>query len=184
VQPIGTLWARFPRVVRDLAMACGKQVRLDMEGQDTALDRNTIEAIRDPLTHLLRNAVDHGIEVPEARQAAGKSAEGRLSLRAFHEHGRVTIEVADDGAGIDAERVKARAVERGLVTLAEAARMGEREALGLIFVPGLSTARQPTGVSGRGVGMDVVRTNIEEVGGTVEVCTADGRGTIFSVRVP
>jgi two-component system chemotaxis sensor kinase CheA len=184
MQPIGNVWNKLPRVVRDLSVTLGKQVRLEMVGQDTELDKTIIEAIKDPLTHLVRNAVDHGIETPEERLAAGKPAEGRLTLRAFHEGGQVNIEIADDGAGIDAEGLKAKAVAKGVATTEQVARMGEREALNLIFAPGFSTAAAVTNVSGRGVGMDVVRTNIERIGGTVDVHTDLGTGTSFKVKIP
>ena len=142
MQPIGNVWNKFPRVVRDLAVSCGKQVRIEMEGADTELDKTIIEAIKDPLTHIVRNSVDHGIEPPEQRARAGKPVEGRLSLRAFHEGGQVNIEITDDGAGIDLERVKRKAVERGTISPEQAARMSEREALNLIFLPGLRRPRR------------------------------------------
>jgi two-component system chemotaxis sensor kinase CheA len=184
MQPIGSVWGKFPRIVRDLAVACGKQVRIEMEGEETELDRSIIEAIKDPLTHLVRNAVDHGIEPPDARVAAGKPPEGRLVVRAFHEGGQVNIEIVDDGAGIDPERVLAKALERGFVGPDRAARMSEREILDLIFRPGFSTAERVTNVSGRGVGMDVVRTNIERIGGSVDVHSRRGEGTTFRVKIP
>ena len=158
MQPIGNVWNKFPRVVRDLAKGCGKQVRLEMDGKDTDLDKSILEAIKDPLTHLVRNSVDHGIETPEARIAAGKMAEGVVTLRAFHEGGLVNIEISDDGAGIDIERVRAKAVEKGVVSAERAAQMADREVANLIFMPGFSTAAKVTNVSGRGVGMDVVNT--------------------------
>jgi two-component system chemotaxis sensor kinase CheA len=184
MQPIGTIWSKLPRVVRDLALACGKQVRVEMEGPETELDKTIIEAIKDPLTHIVRNSVDHGIESPQVRAAAGKPAEGGLFLRAFHEGGQVNIEISDDGGGINVDRVKAKAVDRGLVTLEHAARMSDREAFGLIFAPGFSTAEQVTNVSGRGVGMDVVRTNIEKIGGTVDVSSKLGEGTTLMIKIP
>ncbi|MFA9444669.1 chemotaxis protein CheA [Egicoccus sp. AB-alg6-2] len=184
MQPIGNVWNKLPRVVRDLALSCGKQVDLVMEGQDTELDKTIIEAIKDPLTHLVRNAVDHGIESVERRVAVGKSRTGRLVLRAYHEGGQVNIEIADDGAGIDATKLKAKALEKGLITAQQAGSMREREALQLIFGAGFSTAAQVTNVSGRGVGMDVVRTNIERIGGTVDVHTELGGGTTFKVKIP
>jgi two-component system chemotaxis sensor kinase CheA len=161
MQPIGNLWSKFPRIVRDLAVACGKQVRLEMDGQETELDKTIVESIRDPLTHLVRNAIDHGIETPERRAAAGKPPEGRLRLHAAHEGGKVIIEMSDDGGGIDPERVRHKAVASQLVPADNAARLGERELLDLIFLPGFSTTDRVTQFSGRGVGMDVVRTNIE-----------------------
>jgi len=184
MQPIASVWDKLPRVVRDLSLSCGKQVRLEVQGKETELDRTIIEAIKDPLTHVVRNSLDHGIETPEARVAAGKPATGTLHLRAFHEGGQVNIEISDDGAGIDPERVKKKAIERGLVTAERASQMGERETLRFIFMPGFSTAERVTNVSGRGVGMDVVRTNIEKTGGTVEVQSALGRGTSLKIRIP
>jgi chemotaxis protein histidine kinase CheA len=184
MQPIGNIWSKFPRVVRDLATASGKQIRLEMEGKETELDKTLIEAIKDPLTHLVRNAVDHGVEMPEARVAAGKPAEGCLYMRAFHEGGQVNIEISDDGAGIDIERVKQKALEKGLITSDQAARMSDRELQNLIFLPGLSTAEKVTNVSGRGVGMDVVKTNIEKIGGMVDIQTRAGRGTTLKIKIP
>jgi chemotaxis protein histidine kinase CheA len=184
MQPIGNIWARFPRLVRDLAMSCGKQVRIEMEGKETELDKTLVEAIKDPLTHLVRNAVGHGIETPEARRACGKPAEGRLFLCAFHEGGQVNIEISDDGAGINLEQVKQKALERGLVTPDYAARMGEREILNLIFLPGFSTAKRVTNVSGRGVGLDVVKTNVEKIGGTVDMQSRSGQGTTLKIKIP
>ncbi len=184
MQPIGNVWSRFPRVVRDLAMACGKEVRIEMEGKETDLDKTIIEAIKDPLTHLVRNSVDHGIEPPEVRRQRGKPAEGRLFLRAFHEGGQVNIEIADDGAGIEPEKLKRKALERGLISQEQAARMAEREALNLIFLPGFSTAAKVSNISGRGVGMDVVKTNIEKIGGTVDLHSQPGRGTTIKIKIP
>ncbi len=184
MQPIGNVWNKFPRVVRDLAVQFGKQVRIEMEGSETELDKTIIEAIKDPLTHIIRNAVDHGIELPEKRQSAGKSPQGCLKLRAFHEGGQVNIEVADDGAGLNLDRVKQKAVERGMVSPEKAARMGERELMNLIFLPGFSTARQVTNISGRGVGMDVVKTNIEKIGGTVDLHSSAGEGTTLKIKIP
>jgi two-component system chemotaxis sensor kinase CheA len=184
MQPIGNIWARFPRLVRDLAMSCGKQVRIEMEGKETELDKTLVEAIKDPLTHLVRNAVDHGIETPQERLACGKPAEGRLFLCAFHEGGQVNIEISDDGAGVNLEQVKQKALERGVITRDQAARMGEREILNLIFLPGFSTARKVTNVSGRGVGMDVVKTNVEKIGGTVDMQTRPGQGTTLKIKIP
>jgi two-component system chemotaxis sensor kinase CheA len=184
MQPIDNIWNKFPRVVRDLALACGKQVRVEMEGKETELDKTLIEAIKDPLTHLIRNSVDHGIESPEKREAAGKPPEGRLLLRAYHEGGQVNIEVSDDGAGVDVPRVKHKAVERGLITPQKATQMSEREALDLLFLPGFSTAQKVTKVSGRGVGMDVVKTNIEKIGGSVDIQSSLGKGTTIKIKIP
>jgi len=184
MQPIGQVWSRLPRVVRDLGAQCGKPVRLVMDGKETELDRTLLEAVKDPLTHLVRNAVDHGLESPEDRVAAGKPAEGTLSLRAYHEGGQVVLETTDDGGGIDPVRVGEKAVEKGLVTRDDLARMSDREILDLIFRPGFSTAAAVTNVSGRGVGMDVVRTNIEKIGGTVDLSSQVGRGTTVRIRIP
>ncbi len=184
MQPIDNIWNKFPRVVRDLATSCGKRIRVEMEGKETELDKTLIEAIKDPLTHIVRNSADHGIERPEVRTAAGKPAEGRLFLRAYHEGGQVNIEISDDGAGIAVDRVKRKAVDRGLITAEQAARMGEREALNLIFLPGLSTAEKVTNVSGRGVGMDVVKTNLEKIGGAVDIQSQVGKGTTLKIKIP
>ena len=184
MQPIDHVFSKFPRTVRDLAVACGKEVQFQIDGADTELDRTLVESIRDPLTHLIRNAVDHGIEPPDVRAAAGKPRAGRLRLRAFQESGQVVIEVADDGAGIAVEAVRAKAVARGLVSADQAATLPEDRVLQFIFEPGFSTAAQVTSVSGRGVGMDVVRTNIEAISGTVDIHSVAGRGTTVRVRVP
>jgi two-component system chemotaxis sensor kinase CheA len=184
MQPIGNIWSKFPRTVRDLVVSCGKEVRIEMEGKETELDKTIIEAIKDPLTHLVRNSVDHGIELPGVRVKAGKDPVGVLTLRAFHEGGQVNIEIADDGAGLNVERIRAKAVERGVVSAEQAARMRESEIFNLIFLPGFSTAAKVTNVSGRGVGMDVVKTNIERIGGTVDVQSKAGRGTSIRVKIP
>lgn len=185
MQPIRTIWSKFPRLVRDLSVNLGKQIQLEMEGEETELDKTLIEAIADPLIHLVRNCVDHGIEQPEVRTALGKPATGRLFLRAFHESGHVNIEISDDGAGIDANRIKEKALERGLIGAEKANQMGDQEAQNLIFLPGLSTATRVSNLSGRGVGMDVVRTNIEKINGTVDVYSpAPSRGTTFKLKIP
>ena len=184
MQPIGNIWNKFPRTVRDVAAACGKQIRIEMEGKETELDKTIIEAIKDPLTHIVRNSADHGIEPPAKRVAAGKSAEGRLLLRAFHEGGQVNIEISDDGAGLDGEKIRRKAIEKNLITAEQAARLTEREAVNLIFLPGFSTAEKVTNVSGRGVGMDVVKTNIEKIGGTVDVQSRAGAGTTVRMKIP
>jgi len=184
MQPIGNIWSKFPRTVRDVATMCGKQVRIEMEGKETELDKTIIEAIKDPLTHIVRNSVDHGIETPPERVAAGKTAEGRLLLRAYHEGGQVIIEISDDGAGLDSEKLSRKAVEKGLITQEQSAKMGEREATNLIFLPGFSTAEKVTNVSGRGVGMDVVKTNIDKIGGTVDVQSKPGAGTTVRMKIP
>ncbi len=184
MQPIDQVFSKFPRIVRDLAVTCGKEVSLVIDGADTELDRSLIETIRDPLTHLVRNAIDHGIEPPETREARGKPRAGRLSLRASHESGQVTIEIADDGGGIPVEAVRRKAVARGLVGEAEAAALPDDRVLQFIFEPGFSTAAAVTDVSGRGVGMDVVRTNIEACGGSVDLSSRPGQGTTVRVRIP
>jgi len=184
MQPIGNVWNKLPRVVRDLATGCGKEVRIEMAGKETELDKTIIEAIKDPLTHIVRNSVDHGIESPEVRVERGKSPEGCLLMRAYHEGGQVNIEISDDGGGIDSERVKQKAMQRGLITPEQAARMSDHEALHLIFLPGFSTAEKITNVSGRGVGMDVVKTNIEKIGGTVDLQSQKGEGTTLKIKIP
>jgi two-component system chemotaxis sensor kinase CheA len=184
MQPIGNIWNKLPRTVRDLALGCGKQVRVEMEGQETDLDKTLIEAIKDPLTHLVRNSVDHGIERPEVRQAAGKDPEGRLTLRAFHEGGQVNIEISDDGAGLDQERIRNKAVQKGLISAEQAGRMSDRELVNLVFLPGFSTAETVTSVSGRGVGMDVVKNHIEKIGGTVDLQSTFGHGVLVRMKIP
>ncbi|HEY1808686.1 MAG TPA: chemotaxis protein CheW [Acidobacteriaceae bacterium] len=184
MQPVSYVFSRFPRMVRDLSLSLSKRVRLEMEGQETELDKSLLEAIRDPLTHSIRNAIDHGIESPEARTAAGKPAEGTVRLRANHEGSHVIVEVQDDGAGMRIDRIRDKAVERGLIPAQRAEQMNERELLQLIFLPGFSTAAAVTSVSGRGVGMDVVRTNVEKIGGKVEVESQAGKGTVLRLRIP
>jgi two-component system, chemotaxis family, sensor kinase CheA len=184
MQPIGNIWSQFPRTVRDVALGCGKEVTIEMEGKETELDKTIIEAIKDPLTHLVRNAVDHGIELPEVRVKAGKQRSGRLVLRAFHEGGQVNIEIRDDGGGLNRDRIRQKAVERGVVTVEQAARFSERDIYNLIMLPGFSTAEKVTNVSGRGVGMDVVKTNVEKIGGTVDVQSVAGQGTTVRVKIP
>lgn len=184
MQPIGQVWSKMPRIVRDLAHLLGREVALEMEGHDTELDRSLLEALRGPLTHLVRNALDHGLEPPEQRVALGKPAAGRLHLRAFHESGQVVVEISDDGRGIDPAVIGAAAVSRGVVTREQLARMEPRDVLHLIFRPGFSTAEQVTNVSGRGVGMDVVRTSIERIGGSVDMLSVVGSGTTCRVRIP
>jgi two-component system chemotaxis sensor kinase CheA len=184
MQPIGNIWSKLPRVVRDLSASCGKEIRLEMEGKETELDKTIIEAIKDPLTHIVRNSVDHGIETPGVRLERGKAAEGCLKMRAFHEGGQVNIEIIDDGGGIDLERVKQKAIQRGIISPEQAARMSDHEGLHLIFMPGFSTAEKITNVSGRGVGMDVVKTNIEKIGGTVDLQSQLGKGTTLKIKIP
>jgi two-component system chemotaxis sensor kinase CheA len=184
MQPIDHIWSKLPRVVRDLSTSLGKQVQLVMQGKETELDRSLLEAVKDPLTHLVRNAVDHGVEDPERRVAAGKSPEGTLTLRAYHEGGHVAVEVADDGAGLDVERIAQKAVENGIVRADQVTTMDRRDIMALVFQPGFSTATKVTNVSGRGVGMDVVKTNIERIGGAVSVDSALGEGTVWRLTIP
>jgi len=184
MQPIGVVWNKLPRVVRDLASSCGKQIQLEMDGAGTELDKSIIEAIKDPLTHIVRNSCDHGIEMPDTRAKSGKATQGRLNLRAFHEGGQVNIEISDDGRGIDPEKIKQKALQKGLIRPEQAQRMSEREAINLVFLPGFSTAEQVTNISGRGVGMDVVKTNIEKTGGTVDIASRAGHGTTVKIKIP
>ncbi|MBR0662324.1 hybrid sensor histidine kinase/response regulator [Neoroseomonas oryzicola] len=184
MQPIGTAWAKLPRLVRDLAHELGKKIDLDMRGAQTELDRQVLELIRDPLTHMVRNSGDHGLETPAERRAAGKPETGRIMLNAYHEGGHIIIEIGDDGRGLPVDRIRAKALANGLATEAELAQMSEREILRFIFAPGFSTAQQVTSVSGRGVGMDVVKTNIEKIGGTVELVSKEGRGATFTIKIP
>jgi len=184
MQPVSNVFSKVPRLVRDLCQSLGKRVRLDVEGQETELDKSLLEAIKDPLTHAVRNALDHGIELPDVRVAAAKDPEGTLKLRAVPEGSHVIIEVSDDGAGISVDRVREKAIERGLISAERAAQQPERDLLQLIFLPGFSTASAITKVSGRGVGMDVVRTNVERIGGKVELDSRPGKGTTLRLRIP
>lgn len=184
IQPIGHVWTTLPRLVRDLASASGKQIHLVMSGAETEVDRQILRALRDPLTHMVRNAVDHGVEQPEVRRAVGKPLQGTIRLDAFREGEHVILEIADDGVGIPVGRVRAKAVERGLVNAADAARLPDARVLRFILEPGLSTASHVTSLSGRGVGMDVVRRNIEQVGGTIELHSEPGIGTTTRLRIP
>jgi two-component system chemotaxis sensor kinase CheA len=184
MQPVSNIFSKMPRIVRDLSQSLGRRVRLQVEGQETELDKSLLEAIKDPLTHAVRNSLDHGIEPPDVRVAAGKDPEGTLKLRAAQEGSHVIIEVYDDGAGISVEKIRKKAVERGLITAQRASRQSDRELLQLIFVPGFSTAAAVTNVSGRGVGMDVVRTNVEKIGGKVEIDSRAGKGTTLRMRIP
>jgi two-component system chemotaxis sensor kinase CheA len=182
LMPIANVFRRFPRIVRDLAGSLGKTVTLEMTGEETELDKQVIEEVSDPLTHLIRNAVDHGLESPADRVAKGKPAEGRIDLRAYHEGGNVVIEIADDGAGINTQRVRQKAIERGLIS-ADAA-LSDEETNQLILLPGFSTAEKITDVSGRGVGMDVVKRNVEALNGTISIQSTPGKGSCFRIRLP
>ncbi len=182
--PIGKVFNKFPRLVRDLSRELGKKVKLIIEGEDTELDKSIIEEIGDPLVHMIRNSVDHGIEPPEERKAKGKPEEGTVWLRAYNEGNMIVIEIKDDGKGMDPEVLKRKAIEKGIITESEAANMSDKEAFMLIFKPGFSTAAKVTNVSGRGVGMDVVKTNIEKLNGIIEVDSIPGQGTTFKLKIP
>lgn len=184
MQPVGNAWGKLPRLVRDLAGASGKKIDLTMLGAETELDRQILQAIRDPLTHMIRNSADHGIELPEVRRSAGKSECGKIVLEAFHEGGHIVIEVRDDGRGLDADRIRAKAVDVGLVAADVAADLPDHRVLEFVFEAGFSTAERVTSVSGRGVGMDVVRRNVEKIGGTAEVHSTRGRGSTFRIKIP
>ncbi|HEY5087074.1 MAG TPA: chemotaxis protein CheA [Gemmatimonadaceae bacterium] len=184
MQPVGSAWGKLPRIVRDIARETGKKIELDMKGAATELDRQLVQALQDPLTHMVRNSADHGIESPEVRRAFGKSAVGKIVLNAYHEAGHVIVEITDDGRGIDAAAVRRAAVERGLVPREVAQAMSDCQVLRFIFEPGFSTATAVTHISGRGVGMDVVRSNIERVGGAVELQSVGGQGCTVRIRLP
>ena len=184
MQPIGNAWQKLPRIVRDLCAELGKEIDLEMHGAETELDRQVLELVRDPLTHLVRNSADHGIEGPAERIAAGKSRNGTIRLSACHQGGHIIIEIADDGRGLDTARIKAKAIESGLASEADLAGRSEAEISNFIFAPGFSTAARVTSVSGRGVGMDVVRNNIEQIGGTVDLKSVAGAGTTFTIKIP
>ncbi|MCX7930974.1 MAG: chemotaxis protein CheW [Rhodovarius sp.] len=184
MQPIGNAWQKLPRLVRDLGQELGKKIALDMIGADTELDRQVLELIRDPLTHMVRNSADHGLERPEERRAAGKPETGRITLTALHEGGHIVVKISDDGRGLDTARIREKALRLGLATEAELAAMSEAEIHRFIFRPGFSTAAEVTAVSGRGVGMDVVKTNLERIGGVVELHSRRGQGTTFTIKIP
>ncbi|PCI50022.1 MAG: hybrid sensor histidine kinase/response regulator [Alphaproteobacteria bacterium] len=184
MQPVGNAWAKLPRIIRDLQLELNKKIDLQMIGADTELDRQVLEMIKDPLTHMVRNSADHGIEMPADRLAAGKKETGVVRLNAFHEGGHIVIEITDDGAGLPVEKLKAKALKNGLATEEELNEMTDNQIQRFIFHPGFSTAEKVTAVSGRGVGMDVVRTNIEKIGGTVDLKSVEGKGTSFSIKIP
>lgn len=184
MQPIGNAWSKLPRIIRDLSQELGKKITLDLKGEDTELDRQVLEMIKDPLTHMVRNSADHGIETPEARRLAGKSETGHIRLNAYHEGGHIVIEIADDGRGLNLEKLRNKAVEAGLVSEADAENLSDNQIQKFIFHPGLSTADAVTSISGRGVGMDVVRANIEKISGKIDVLSQPGRGTKFSIKIP
>jgi two-component system, chemotaxis family, sensor kinase CheA len=184
MQPIGNAWQKLPRIVRDLSQELGKQIDLEMLGAETELDRQVLDLIKDPLTHMIRNSADHGLETPEQRRAAGKPEHGRIRLSAYHEGGHIIIQIADDGRGLDTGRIKAKAIAQGLVSETEAEKLTEAQIHKFIFTPGFSTAAKITSVSGRGVGMDVVRNNIDQIGGTIDVKSVAGVGLSFTVKIP
>ena len=184
MQPIEHLWSKMPRVVRDLAKQTDKNVQLVMIGGDTELDRSLLEAIKDPLTHMVRNAVDHGVELPEVRQAAGKDPKGTVTLKAYHAGGQVVVDIIDDGAGIDPVVVANKALDKGLVTQQQLGEMSDKEIFNLLFLPGFSTAKKVSNISGRGVGTDVVKTSVEAIGGTVDVESELGKGSTWRMRIP
>ena len=184
MQPIGNAWSKLPRIVRDLAVELGKQIELDMSGAETELDRQVLELIKDPLTHMVRNSADHGLETPEERRAAGKVEQGTIMLDAFHEGGHIIIQISDDGKGLDVDKITEKIIANGLATEAELASLSNQQVMQFIFKPGFSTAEQVTSVSGRGVGMDVVRTNIEKIGGSIELRSELGRGSTFTIKIP
>jgi two-component system, chemotaxis family, sensor kinase CheA len=184
MQPIGNAWQKLPRIVRDLAQDLGKQIDLEMQGAETELDRQVLDLIKDPLTHMVRNSIDHGLETPAERRAAGKLERGRIRLSAYHEGGHIVIQLADDGRGLDTETIKAKVVAQGLAGEAEIEKLTEAQIHKFIFVPGFSTAAKVTNVSGRGVGMDVVRTNIDQIGGAIDVKSVAGAGLMFTIKIP
>jgi two-component system, chemotaxis family, sensor kinase CheA len=184
MQPIGNAWQKLPRIVRDLSGELGKQIDLEMHGADTELDRQVLDLIKDPLTHMVRNSADHGLETPAERSAAGKPEQGTIRLSAYHEGGHIIICIADNGRGLNTERIKAKAVSSGLVSEAELEKMSEAQIHKFIFAPGFSTAAAITSVSGRGVGMDVVRTNIDQIGGTIDIKSVAGEGSSVTIKIP
>ncbi|MEH2504762.1 two-component system chemotaxis sensor kinase CheA [Bradyrhizobium sp. AZCC 1578] len=184
MQPIGNAWQKLPRIVRDLSGELGKQIELEMHGADTELDRQVLDLIKDPLTHMVRNSADHGLETPAERLAAGKGEQGTIRLSAYHEGGHIIICIADNGRGLNTERIKAKALQNGLVTEAELEKMTEAQIHKFIFAPGFSTAAAVTSVSGRGVGMDVVRTNIDQIGGTIDIKSVAGEGSSVTIKIP
>ncbi|MEH2624680.1 two-component system chemotaxis sensor kinase CheA [Bradyrhizobium sp. AZCC 1719] len=184
MQPIGNAWQKLPRIVRDLSGELGKQIELEMHGADTELDRQVLDLIKDPLTHMVRNSADHGLETPAERLAAGKGEQGTIRLSAYHEGGHIIICIADNGRGLNTERIKAKALQNGLVTEAELEKMTEAQIHKFIFAPGFSTAATVTSVSGRGVGMDVVRTNIDQIGGTIDIKSVAGEGSSVTIKIP
>jgi len=183
LQPVGIIWGKFPRLVRDVALSTGKQIGLMMSGAEMEVDRRIIEALSDPMTHLVRNCIDHGIEIPELRKEKGKPEQGCITLRAYKEERKIIFEVEDDGAGLRVELIRETALRRGLITPEELARLSEPELQNMIFLPGFSTAPEVTKISGRGVGMDVVKTNLERIGGAIQTISRPGQGTLFKIEI-
>src|SRR5919198_153744 len=182
MQPIGNAWQKLPRIIRDLASELKKDIEFEMHGAETELDRQVLDLIKDPLTHMVRNSADHGLEGPEERRNAGKPEKGTIRLSAYHEGGHIIIEIADDGRGLNTDRIKAKAISNGLVSEAEIEKMTEAQIHKFIFAAGFSTAAKVTSVSGRGVGMDVVRTNIDQIGGTIDIKSVAGEGSTFTIK--
>ena len=184
MQPIANVFNKFVRTVRDLSQELHKKIQITVSGAETELDKSILESIKDPLTHIVRNACDHGIETPELRKSLGKPEEGHIQVTAYHQGGQVLVEVRDDGQGLSADRLVQKAVEKGLLHSERAQKMTLKEKHNLIFAPGFSTAQNVTSVSGRGVGMDVVRSNVEKIGGAVEVESVEGEGSLIKIRIP
>ena len=184
MQPIGNAWQKFPRIIRDLCNDLGKEIELELQGAETELDRQVLDLIKDPLTHMLRNSADHGLETPSERRAAGKPPQGHIRLAAYHEGGQIIVQFSDDGRGLDTARIKAKAIAQGLISEADAEKLTDAQIHKFIFAPGFSTARTVTSVSGRGVGMDVVRSNIDQIGGTIDVKSVAGQGASFTIKIP
>lgn len=184
MQPVGNAWSKLPRIIRDLSIELGKKIDLEMRGQDTELDRQVLDLIKDPLTHMVRNSGDHGIETPDIRKAAGKPEIGKILLNAYHEGGHIIIEISDDGKGLSTDKIKAKILEKGLASTSELEEMSTSQIQQFIFKAGFSTAEKVTSVSGRGVGMDVVRTNIEKIGGSIELRSVEGKGSTFTIKIP
>jgi two-component system chemotaxis sensor kinase CheA len=184
MQPVGNAWQKLPRIVRDLAADLGKQIELEMQGADTELDRQVLDLIKDPLTHMVRNSADHGLESPQQRRAVNKPEKGTIRLSAYHEGGYIVIQIADDGRGLNTDRIKQKAIANGLISEAEAEKLSEAQIQKFIFTPGFSTATEITNISGRGVGMDVVRSNIDQIGGTIDVRSVYGKGSSFIIKIP
>src|SRR4029450_8110552 len=184
MQPIGNAWQKLPRIIRDLASELNKEIELEMHGAETELDRQVLDLIKDPLTHMVRNSADHGLETPEQRREAKKPEKGTIRLSAYHEGGHIIIEISDDGRGLNTPKIKQKALDLGLATESEGEKMTEAQIHKFIFAAGFSTAAAVTAVSGRGVGMDVVKTNIDQIGGTIDVKSVPGEGSSFTIKIP